>query len=207
MYSIAVNFSHTEDAMTQIANQIDSTHTTYIRTENLNTNDNVGVTLNIPVHPASWWESSNQITVYNNEYTGLSSVGEVDKRMTTFSFNSYNTFSLKSGWNFELSGYFNSSALYGTMVSDPIGSVSAGFSKRFLKDRFQIRANINDIFHTDITTSIIKYQNIDVDFKRVYDSQFIRLHLSYSFGKKTVARARQRSSGAQDEQNRINTNR
>ena len=207
MYSIAINLNHTEDAMTSIANQIDSTHTTYIRTENLDTHDNIGVTLNIPVQPASWWESSNQITVYNNEYSGISSVGELDKRMTTFSFNSYNNFMLKGGWNFELSGYFNSRALYGTMVADPIGSVSAGFSKRFWKDRFQLRVNINDIFHTDITTSIIKYQNIDVDFKRVYDSQFIRLHLSYNFGKKTVARARQRSTGAQEEQNRINTNR
>jgi iron complex outermembrane receptor protein len=207
MYSIAFNYSHTEDAMTQIATQIDSIHTTYLRTENLKTNDNYGVTLNIPLHIASWWESSNVISVYNNEYVGISSVGEVDKRMTTFSFNSYNSFHLKSGWSFELSGYYNSSALYGTTVSDPIGSLSAGFSKRFLKDRFQLRANINDIFHTEITTSIIKYQNIDVDFKRVYDSQFIRLHLSYNFGKKTVARARQRTTGAQEEQNRINTNR
>jgi len=207
MYSIAVNFSHTDDAMTQIATQIDSIHTTYLRTENLKSNDNIGVTMNIPLHIASWWESNNIITVYNNEYTGISSVGEVDKRLTTFSFNSYNSFVLKSGWSFELSGYFNSSALYGTTVSNPIGSVSAGFSKRFAKERFQLRANINDIFHTEITTSVIKYQNIDVDFKRVYDSQFIRLHLSYNFGKKSVARARQRTTGAQEEQNRINTNR
>jgi iron complex outermembrane receptor protein len=207
LYSIALNYSHTIDAMTQIAKQVDSTHTTFLSTENLNTNDNYGVTVSIPLHPASWWESSNNFTLYSNEYSGISSVGAVDKRLTTFSFNSYNTFALKKGWNFELSGYFNTAALYGTTVSNPVGSVSAGFSKRFARDRFQIRANINDIFHTDITTSVIKYQNIDVDFRRVYDSQFIRLHLSYSFGKKTVARARQRVTGSQEEQNRINTNR
>lgn len=207
MYTIGVNYSHTQDAMTQIAKQIDSTHTTFLSTENLDNNDNYGITVSIPLHPASWWESSNNLVLYSNEYSGISSVGAVDKRLTTFSFNSYNTFRLPKGWNFELSGYYNTAALYGTTVSNPLGSVSAGFSKRFLKDRFQIRANINDIFHTDVTTSVIKYQNINVDFKRVYDSQFIRLHLSYSFGKKTVARARQRTTGAQDEQNRINTNR
>jgi len=207
MYSIGINYSHTVDAMTQIAKQVDSTHTTFLSTENLNTNDNYGITMSIPLHLASWWESSNNFNLYSNNYSGISSVGAVDIQLMTFTFNSYNSFRLKKGWTFELSGFYNTAALYGTTISNPLGSLSAGFGKRFWKERFQIRANINDIFHTDITTSVIKYQNINVDFKRVYDSQFIRLHLSYNFGKKTVARARQRTTGAQDEQNRINTNR
>jgi hypothetical protein len=207
MYSIAVNYSHTVDAMTQIAKQVDSTHTTYLTTENLDENDNYGVTVSIPVHVAKWWESSNNLVLYNNSFNGISSVGAVNKRITTFSFHSHNSFTLTKGWRAELSGYYNTKALYGTTLSNPIGSVSAGVSKRFSKDRFTIRAQINDIFHTDITTSVINYQNINVDFKRVYDSQFVRLHLSYNFGKNTVARARQRSSGAQEEQNRINTDR
>ncbi len=207
MYSLSINYSHTIDAMTQIAKQIDSTHTTFLSTENLNTNDNYGIQLSIPLHLASWWESSNNFNLYSNEYSGISSVGAVDKRLTTFSFNSYNTFAISRGWSFELSGFYNTAALYGTTISNPLGSVSAGIGKRFGKDRFRIRANINDIFHTDITTSVIQYQNINVDFKRVYDSQFIRIHLSYNFGKKTVARSRQRSTGSEAEQNRINTNR
>jgi iron complex outermembrane recepter protein len=207
LYSIGVNYSHTVDAMTQIAKQIDSTHTTFISTENLNTNDNYGVTMSVPLHLASWWESSNNFNLYSNEYSGISSVGAVDKRLTTFTFHSYNTFALSKGWSFELSGYYNTAALYGTTVSNPVGSVSAGISKRFWKERFRLRANINDIFHTEVTTSVIKYQNINVDFRREYDSQFIRLHLSYNFGKKSVARARQRTTASQDEQNRINTNR
>ncbi len=207
LYSIAFNLNHTTDAMTQIAKQIDSIHTTYITTENLDTHDNYGITLSIPVQPTNWWESNNNFYVYNNSYDGLSSAGEVNKRLTTFSFNSYNSFSFPNGWRAELSGYFNTKALYGTTISNPIGSVAIGVSKSFLNDRFTLRAQINDIFHTEITTSVIQYQNIDVDLKQVYDSQFIRLHLSYNFGKKTVARARQRSTGSQEEQNRINTTR
>ncbi len=207
MYSLAINYRHTMDAMTQIAKQIDSLHTTYLITENLSSNDNYGVTLSIPLQVTSWWESSNNFIVYSNEYKGVSSVGEVDLRLATFSFNSHNSFNLSKGWTAELTGYYNTKALYGTTLSNPIGSVSIGVGKRFLNDRFFLRANINDIFHTEITTSVIHYQNINVDFKRVYDSQFVRLHLSYNFGKKTVARARQRDTGSQEEQNRININR
>jgi iron complex outermembrane recepter protein len=207
LYSLGFNYSHTVDAMTQIAKQIDSIHTTYITTENLDENDHYGMTLSVPFHVAKWLQSSNNLVLYNNRYHGISSVGEVDKSITTFSFHSHNSFTLTKGWRAELSGYYRTKALYGTTLSNPNGSVSIGVSKRFLKDRFMLRVQVNDIFHTDITTSVINYQNINVDFKRIYDSQFIRLHLSYSFGKNTVARARHRSTGAEDEQNRINTNR
>jgi iron complex outermembrane recepter protein len=207
LYSIGINYSHTEDAMTEIAKQIDSIHTTYLTTENLDAHDNYGVTVSIPLHPVEWWQSSNNFVLYNNGFSGVSSVGEVDLELTTFSFHSQNSFTLKKGWRAELRGYYRTKALYGTTLSNPNGSVSVGVSKRFLKDKFTLRAQVNDIFHTDITTSVINYQNINVDFKRVYDSQFIRLHLSYNFGKNTVARARQRSTGAEEEQNRINTNR
>jgi hypothetical protein len=206
MYTIGFNFNHTSDAMTEIAKQIDSTHTTYITTENLDMHDNYGISLTVPLHLTDWWESSNNFFLYNNSFSGLSSVGDVEKRITTFSFNTYNSFTLWKGWSAELSAYYNSESLYGTMLADPVGSVSMGISRSFMKDRFILRAQVNDIFHTDITTSVIDYQNINVNFKRVYDSQFIRLHLSYKFGKLTVARARQRNTGSQEEQNRINTN-
>jgi hypothetical protein len=206
LYSIGIFYSHTTDAMTQIAKQIDSTHTTFITTENLASNDNYGIRASVPLQPAKWWENSNNLEVYSNEYSGISSVGAVDKRITTFTFNTYNTFTFPHGWRVELNGWYRTTALYGTTLSDPLGSVSVGLSKRF-KEKFVLRVNANDIFHTDITTSIIQYQNINVDFKRVYDSQFVRIFLSYNFGNRSVARARQRSTGAEDEQNRINTNR
>ena len=87
----------------------------------------------------------------------------------------------------------------------PQGSISAGFRKSLFKDRMALRVNVNDIFHTDIITSEIKYMNVDANFYRIYDSQFVRFHLSYKFGKRTVAKARQRASGAEDELNRVRT--
>src|SRR6185436_7464659 len=181
--------------------------TTFLTTENLDANDNYGVTLSIPLHLAEWWESGNNLNLYNNRYKGVSSVGPVDKQLTYYTINSNNSFRIKNGWSFELGGYYNSSMVWGTMLINPSGSVSAGFSKRFHGDKMQLRVNINDIFHTDIMNSTIVFQNINVDFKRVYDSQFIRMHLMYNFGKKTVPRARQRKSGAEDEQNRVKTGR
>lgn len=207
MFSISFNYSHTQNAMAQISKQIDSTRTTFVRTENLNANDHYGVSLSVPVQITKWWYSSNNFNLFNNRYQGLSSIGEVDQRLSSYSFNSYNSFTLPGSWSVELNAYYNSRMVWGTLLVDPVYSVSAGIRKSFLDEKISLRINVNDIFHTETFNSVMKYQNVDADFNRIYDTQFIRVHLSYNFGKKNVPEARQRTSGSQEEENRINTGR
>ncbi|HNP49592.1 MAG TPA: TonB-dependent receptor, partial [Bacteroidia bacterium] len=205
LFTLSVNYSKTEDVMTQITKQIDSTRTTFITTENVRSSDNFGVGLSVPVQITPWWYSSNNVNVFNNEISGTTSAGIITKKITAYSLNSYNSFKLPKGWAMELSGYYNSEMIWGTWLVSPQGSLSAGFRKSLFKDRMTLRVNVNDIFHTDVITSEIKYMNVDASFYRIYDSQFVRFHLSYNFGKRTVARSRQRSMGAQDELNRVRT--
>ena len=186
LYTITFNYSHTTDAMTQITKQIDSTHTTYITTENLDSKNNYGVNINLPIHVTEWWTSSNNISIFNNKYQGVSSVGNIDKSLTSYFINSENSFELKKGWAFEFSCYYQSQMVWGTWLVDPQGSVNAGISKNLLQDRLQLKLNLNDIFHTQKESSAIKYQNIDAKFSQVYDTQFFRIHASYNFGKRTL---------------------
>lgn len=95
LYTITFNFSHTSDAMTQITKQNDSTHTTFITTENLNSKDNYGVNINLPIHVTEWWTSSNNISIFNNTYQGVSSVGNIDQSLTSYFINSVNSLEMK----------------------------------------------------------------------------------------------------------------
>jgi hypothetical protein len=207
LFTISGNYRHTMEAMTQISKQIDSTRTTFLTTENLEENDTYGVSISVPVQLTKWWYTSNNVNVFNNRYKGISSVGAVDKRLSSYSVNSYNSISLPRSWSMEISGYYNSRMVWGTLLIDPHFSVSAGFRKAFMDEKFTLRINVNDIFHTESFNSEIKYQNVDADYNRSYDSQFVRLHVSYNFGKKSVPRVRQRATGSQDEENRIKTGR
>jgi hypothetical protein len=202
LYTVGINYSHTTDAMTQIIKQIDSIHTTYVTTENIEAYDNFGININVPVTVTEWFQSTNNFNLFSNRYKGVSSVGPVDESLVSYTFNSTNNFSLPAGITAELVFTYSSEMIWGTMLLEPIYSISGGISKMFLKDRVQARLNFNDVFHTDIMHSTTKYQNIDVDFERVYDSQFFRIHVSYKFGKQTQRSAR-RSSGSQEEQNRV----
>ena len=205
LYTITFNFSHTSDAMTQITKQNDSTHTTFITTENLNSKDNYGVNINLPIHVTEWWTSSNNISIFNNTYQGVSSVGNIDQSLTSYFINSVNSLEMKKGWSFEVSGYYQSKMVWGTWLVNPQWSVSAGISKMLLNDRLQIRVNLNDIFFTQQENSTIKYQNIDATFSQMYDSQFVRFHVSYSFGKRNI-KTKNHSRGPEEE-NRINSGR
>ncbi len=203
MVSAAINYSQTTDAMTQITKQIDSTRTTFVTTENLASHDNYGISLSIPFEITKWWQTSNNINVFNNFYEGVVSGGNVKKRLTTFLFNSSNSFKLPHGWSMEVGGYYNSRLIFGTFVIDPQFSVNAGFGKSFFHNRLNMRIEASDIFHTETTSSVIKYNNIDATFDQINDTQYARLHLTYNFGKQTVEQARRRRGGAEDELNRV----
>ena len=128
-----------------------------------------------------WWYSSNNVNVFNNEISGTTSAGIITKKITAYSLNSYNSFKLPKGWAMELSGYYNSEMIWGTWLVST-GIFECRFRKSLFKDRMTLRVNVNDIFHTDVITSEIKYMNVDASFYRIYDSQFVRFHLSYNFG-------------------------
>ncbi|MBP6335559.1 MAG: TonB-dependent receptor [Bacteroidia bacterium] len=207
MFTLSLNYSHTVKAMTQISNQIDSTRTTFVRTENLDSHDNYGVSLNVPVQITKWWYSSNNFNLFNSRYQGIASVGNVDKQLTSYTFNTYNSISLPKSWSMEFNAYYNSRMVSGTVLIDPFYSISAGFRKNFMDDKFSLRVNVNDIFHTESFNSVMNYQNVDAEFHRIYDTQFVRFHVSYNFGKKSIPRAKNRATGLQEEENRINTGR
>src|SRR5690606_3658024 len=110
-----LNFSHTNDVMTEVARQIDSTNTTFVTRENLSVQNNYGLSITAPVSVTSWWMSNNYFNVYYNLYKGEYLGGRLDAGLASFNFNSQNTFTLKNGFSFELSGFYNSRAVYGML--------------------------------------------------------------------------------------------
>jgi hypothetical protein len=63
---------------------------------------------------------------------------------------------------------------------------------------------VADMFSTNHIAVIVKYQNQDWYTDRTWDSRFVTFSYTYRFGKSTVARARQRTGGMEDERKRAN---
>ncbi len=202
-YSTTINYSVTDNVITQITHQIDSTFTTYLTKENINKLENYGIAFSIPISFTKWWTSNNYINYYVNHYTGYFDGGNLDEKSGSFNIYSSQSFSLPSKFSIELSGWYQSEQYYGIIKVQPMWSISTGIEKKLFDDRASIKILINDIFYKSSFKGSTHYLNQDVEISSADDTRFVRIHFNYRFGKKTVAQARRHQTGAEEERNRI----
>lgn len=203
--SLSFGYGHTIDNMTELAKQIDSTHTTFVTTENLKSTDNYSLSVSAPIQFTEKWSSSNDLVVFNNHFKGYAAGSNIDNSKTSYYIGSNHYINLNGGWTIEINAYYQSKIYWGTWLMQSRMSLGGGISKSFLGDKLSMKLNFNDVFHTEITDASVKYSNINFHFKQWEDTQFLRLHLSYNFGKKEIKQTEHRVGA--DEENRIKTGR
>lgn len=202
-YIITLNYSHTNNVITQIIKQNDTTRTAYETSANLNTINNINLGITLPVHVTHWWMSNNYANVFRKILQGEINNGSFSQGMISFGFNSDNTFTLPNDFKIELSGYYNSRTSHSVWVVNPQYSVSAGVQKLFWHKQASIKLNVNDIFNTQQYSGKLIYQNIDFRLHNTWESRRIGLTFTYNFGNKNI-KSNNHDSGIEEEQNRIN---
>ncbi len=205
-----VNYTQTNDIITQMLKQNNEKNETYQTQENFNNMKQIGLAVmaNFPV--TKWWNMNLYTNVFNNHYSGIYSNGgkndPVDIQFTSFMGNMTNSFTIgKKGWSAELSGWYRSKAAEGIMVANDMFAVNSGISKTMFKKKGTLKLGVRDIFFTQQFSGYAKYSDIDVTIDSRRDSRQFNLSFTYRFGKKNIAPERRRKTGATDEQNRVNT--
>jgi len=200
-----VNYSQTNDIITQLLRQDTEKKITYQTRENFSKMKQIGIAVmaNFPI--TKWWNTNIYVNVFNNHYLGIYQADPVDIQFTSLTGNINNSFSLGKGWNAEISGWYRSKATEGLLVANEMYAVNSAISKQVLKKKGTIKAGIRDIFWTQQFSGYAKYGDVDVDIASRRDSRQFNLTFTYRFGKTNIAPARRRTGGATDEQNRVNT--
>jgi iron complex outermembrane receptor protein len=101
-----------------------------------------------------------------------------------------------------LSGFYRAKGVDGLSVADPMYFMTIGAQKNIMKGKGTVRMNFRDPFHWQKYGATTKYSNIDVRIKNIWNNRNLAVTFSYRFGKNTVAQARRRTSGANDEESR-----
>lgn len=200
-----INYSQTNDVITQLLKQDTEKKITYQTSENFSKMKQLGIAVmaNFPV--TKWWNTNIYLNVFNNHYSGIYQADPVDIQFTSLTGNINNSFSFGKGWNAEISGWYRSKTTEGLLVANEMYAVNSAISKQVLKKKGTIKAGIRDIFLTQQFSGYAKYGDVDVDIASRRDSRQLNLTFTYRFGKTNIAPARRRSGGATDEQNRVNT--
>lgn len=199
----AISYSRTDNVMTQVLEQDDSSLTTYQTERNLSKMKNLGLEITLAIPVTKWWMSNNYINIFENVYQGQFLGSYLNFSRTTYLLHSTNTFILPKGFKAELTGFYHSSAQWSIFSVEPQYAVSAGIEKSIMHDKADIKLNVNDLFNTQRSYASVKYQNLDVTAKNHWDSRYISLTFTYRFHKGNTKPARQHQSAIEAEQSRI----
>jgi len=209
-----INISANYTSVSDIINDVlitkkepgDSNYTTYQTTENIASNKNIGLSVNYNRKLNKWWSLNFFVNVFNNHYKGVIDDENIDVGITAFNTNISNQFTFNKGWSAELSGWCNSRNYYsGAILAEPMGFFSLGGGKQILKSKGKVRINIRDPFYvmrfkgeSDLNHGLTQVHSL-------WDNRRVVFTFTYRFGKANGQQQRKRSTGADDEQNRVKT--
>ena len=202
MITTTVSYAAINDIINEQLQQIDSTHTTYVTRTNLAKQRTVTLSVNAAVPITKWWRTNIYAQGSYNRYEGFINTGIINVEGPAFNANMQNQFTLPKGWSMELSGYYNSKAVYGTIVGLPQGSVNFAVAKKMLKDKGTLKLNFRDFLGLQQWSGYSRYQNVDVTIHNKWDSRVVNVSFTYRFSKGQKAEQRN-NGGADEEQSRV----
>ena len=175
-------YSTTSDVIVDAITQIDNTNTTILRSENLSTRKNYGLSLTSSIKLTRWWDSSNFLNLYRNEFSGEQNETDVATGIWSYTINSQNSLKLTKGLSSEFSFQYNSRSIYSTFERKDFFVVSAGIQKKLFSDKATVKLAVNDIFKSRRFYRNMQFNNINMKENINLDSRILNVSFTYNFG-------------------------
>lgn len=172
------------------------------------TNMNIGnekrlyLNLGLGMPFAKWWESYTSLGPHYRVYRGELPEGKLETNAWGMNWYTSHTFTLPKKWKAQLSSWGNIATREAMARTAWLGSVNAGISKSLFNDRFNLRVSVTDLFNTQRWKQEVNFGQVNYNYLRKWESRNIRVQLTWKFGKNSF-KARERETGAQEENNRI----
>ncbi|HVX50850.1 MAG TPA: TonB-dependent receptor [Chitinophagaceae bacterium] len=197
-----LSYSTTTDIIQEVLEQVDSTHTSFVKRSNIASQRSFGLSMNASVPVTKWWRSNLYGQVINNRYKGFVNYGDIDVEATGFMANMQNQFTLPKGWTLELSGFYRSKMVEGILIARPMGKLDFAVAKSIMKKKGMIRVNVSDFLNLQSFRGYSRYQNVDVTIHNRWDNRVVNVSFTYRFNKGQSLQHHDHS-GAGDEKSRV----
>ena len=202
-FTTTLSYSRTKDIFTEALDQIDQDTITFVHKENIARARNMGISVSANFNVTKWWTTNLYANMYNVHFNGLLNNKPIDVSGTTLQMNASNQFDLGKGWSAELSGWFQTRAIEGQIIINPLGQLNTAIQKKILKDKATIKISVRDIFLTQSFSGKFVLDNIDATVKITKQTRVLSIGFTYRFGKTNSQSQRNKTSGAEEEQNRV----
>lgn len=176
----------------------------FISKRNLANQDVISLNVSYPFQRKAFSSLLNVNTNYSHYRANFGEGRTIDLNAVAFRFFTQNSLKFAKTWTAELSGTYSApTVLMGTFKMRSMWNVDAGMQKQVMKGKATIRASVSDIFNTMkfTGTTIFAGQKMTNNFK--WESRQFRLNFVYRFGNSQVKAARQRTTGTEEENRRV----
>ncbi len=204
-WRVAVSYSSEEGSMSWVP-VIDPERNRQVNTiKNMNYSKVLNLNLYMPLKITSWWEVINNVFA-NNTVTSLTlEENNIRSRGISYGFNSSSTFKLPEGFILELTGNYNSPAIWGVINWNATGDIHLGVQKDLGNTWGKLRFNASNLLQTGnwYGTTRQPDNNLMVDLSFQFTERVFMLTWSNTFGSDKVKAARSRQTGATEERQRL----
>jgi iron complex outermembrane receptor protein len=202
-YITTVSYTNSKQSITDIFVQDDISKISYQTPANIRDFEQYNLGIYVPFKIKKWMSSTLSGSVYRNIYASPLQGANLQQSFNSWDANLNNVFTFgNSGWSAELNGYYQSKMVWGLFYIKSLAQVTAGIQKISKNKKSVFKLSVSDLFLTNHIAVEVQYQNQDFVTERTWDSRVATFSYTYRFGKSTVAKARQRSSGVEDEKRR-----
>lgn len=208
--NVSVNYTTVDDIINDVLitkrQPGDSNYTTFQTKQNIASNKNIGLSVSYNTKLAKWWSINASVNVFNNHYKGVIDGEQIDLGLASFTANMSNQFTFNKGWTAEVSGFYLAKNLESSAIlSLPMGMFSVGGGKKILKDKGSVRLNLRDPFYLMSFRGSTDLNKGYTQIHSYWDNRRAIITFTYRFGKANGQAPRRRTTGADDEKNRVNT--
>jgi outer membrane receptor protein involved in Fe transport len=199
-----LSYSHTSNVITRLVDT-SGTKGTYITWDNIAYRKIYSLAVSSPLAITKKWNTfTNLNAVHTRNKADFGSGKVINLQVNSINLYHQQSYSLDKGWNAEISGWYNSPSIWeGSFVMQSMLSMGAGVSKKLADGKTKLTLSIDDIFKTNKWKGESTFGGLFVVVNGGWDSRRVRLNVSYNFGTQSKSKARSRSTGLEDEQNRI----
>jgi iron complex outermembrane recepter protein len=207
MASVSLSYNKSTDVVTDIVERSpDLAGKSYINYRNLASQENYAMSISSPLPIKKWWNGYVSATLYKAFYKARFPEYTFDAN-TPIATNVYmeNSFTLPKDYAFEVSGWYNSAAIWGgSWLTEPQGSLDLGLQKKILQGKGNLKISFSDILLTAPWASYSEaIPGLKIRGSGQWESRKVMVNFSYRFGSNEVKAARNRKTGLDSENKRI----
>jgi hypothetical protein len=198
----ALSYSYVTDFFAQVTEAVGQ-NKSRMTTKNVANQETLNLAISLPFKVNDWWNVYVSVNAFRSKYipNDPSFIGITQETLNIFG---QNNIKLPKGFNLEVSGWFNSPSVWGgTYRTESLGSLDMALQKKLLKDKLTLRLAVSDIFFTSPWTGRTEFANVIINGRGGSDSRQVRFNLTYNFGNDQVKKVQSRTTGVEEEKNRI----